>query len=199
MSTVKTRSAQAERRLSLPEILAALLADGLVKAEDAAELSRERRFYGGDIHPLAMVAEQKWKSAQPPHKMLTLDVLAEWLARFSGLEYVHIDPLRIDFSTVTDVVSNAYAARFKILPIQVTSKEVVIATAEPFVREWEGELKQILRKDIKRVISNPADINRYLVEFHNLARSVKKALQSGDTGGGVSSFEQLVELGKANR
>ena len=200
MTTVESRPAQSERQLTLPEVLGGLVNDGLVRTEEAAELTRERRFYRGDVHPLVMVADQKWKSARPPHKILTLDALTEWLARFSGLEYVHIDPLRIDFSAVTDVMSNAYATRFKILPIQVTGKEVVIATAEPFIREWEGELRQILRKDIKRVISNPADISRYLVEFYNLARSVKKALQSGDTGaGGVSSFEQLVELGKANR
>ena len=137
---------------------------------------------------------------KPPHKLLSLDVLTDWLAAFAGLEYVHIDPLRIDFSTVTDVVSNAYATRFRILPIQVTTKEVVIATAEPFIREWESELKPILRKDIRRVISNPDDISRYLVEFYNLARSVKKAVQAGNIGAaGVSSFEQLVELGKSNR
>jgi len=200
MTTVHSRSAQTERRLTLPDVLDALLADGLVRSEDAAALRRERRYFRGDIHPLVIVADQKWKSAQAPHKILTLDALAEWLAHFSGLEYVHIDPLRIDFSTVTDVMSNAYAARFKILPIRVTTKEVVIATAEPFVREWEDELKPILRKDIKRVIASPVDINRFLAEFYNLARSIKKAVQAGDkSAAGVSSFEQLVEMGKANR
>lgn len=194
------RAVQAERRLNLPEVLDALVADGLVNAQDAAELQRERRYFRGDTHPLVIIADQKWKSAQPPHKLLSLDVLSDWLAGFAGLEYVRIDPLRIDFSTVTDVVSNAYATRFRILPIQVTTKEVVIATAEPFIREWENELKPILRKDIRRVISNPDDIGRYLVEFYNLARSVKKAVQAGNIGAaGVSSFEQLVELGKSNR
>ncbi len=200
MSSVHSRSAQTERRLTLHDVLDALVADGLVRAEDAAALQRERRYFRGDTHPLVIVADQKLKSAQPPHKILTLDALAEWLAQFAGLEYVHIDPLRIDFSTVTDVMSNAYAARFKILPIRVTTKEVVIATAEPFVREWEDELKPILRKDIKRVIASPVDISRFLVEFYNLARSIKKAVQAGDkSAAGVSSFEQLVEMGKANR
>jgi hypothetical protein len=30
---------------------------------------------------------------------------------------------------------------------------VVIATAEPYQRGWEAEMKPILRKDIRRVIS----------------------------------------------
>jgi hypothetical protein len=61
--------------------------------------------------------------------------------------------------------------------VQVTTREVVIATAEPFVREWENELRPILRKEIRRVLANPDDIGRYLVEFFNLAKSVKKAAQ----------------------
>ncbi|MGB0126981.1 MAG: GspE/PulE family protein [Rhodocyclaceae bacterium] len=196
----QTRPAQVERRLTLQDVLEGLVRDGVVNADDAAALQRERRYFRGDTHPLVVVADQKWKSAVPPHKLLGLDALSDWLAKFAGLEYVHIDPLRIDFSTVTDVMSNAYASRFRILPIQVTTREVVIATAEPFVREWEEELRAILRKEIRRVVSNPDDISRYLVEFYNLARSVKKAAQTGLAGaGGVSGFEQLVEMGRTNR
>jgi hypothetical protein len=67
-----------------------------------------------------LVAEQKWKSLQPPHRPLLLDELGEWLAARVGLEYYHIDPLKIDFTAVTDVMSSAYATRFGILPMQVT-------------------------------------------------------------------------------
>ena len=188
-----------DHRLTLPEVLKMLVADGLVPAAEAEALARERRLHRGDVHPLVVIADQKWKSAQPPHKLLHLELLAEWLANRVGLEYLHIDPLKIDFSSVTEVMSNAYAGRFKILPVQVTTKEVVIATAEPYLREWEKELAPILRKDIRRVVANPADIARYLVEFYNLARSVKKAAQSGESVSGISSFEQLVEMGKTNR
>jgi general secretion pathway protein E len=82
----------------------------------------------------------------------------------------------------------------------VNTREVVIATAEPFLREWEKELKPILRKDIRRVIANPQhDIDRYLVEFYNLAVRSRRREQQGEVRSGVSNFEQLVELGKTNR
>jgi general secretion pathway protein E len=42
-------------------------------------------------------------------------------------------------------------------------------------------------------------VARYLVEFYNLARSVKKAAQSGLQSGNLASFEQLVELGRSNQ
>jgi general secretion pathway protein E len=77
---------------------------------------------------------------------------------------------------------------------------VVIATAEPFMTEWEKELAPILRRPIRRVIANPDDIARYVVEFYSLAKSVKGAAKRGDvSGAGASNFEQLVELGRSNR
>jgi general secretion pathway protein E len=93
-------------------------------------------------------------------------------------------------------MSNHYAARFKILPVEVNSRETVIATSEPYLKEWEKELKQMLRLEIRRVIANPLDISRYQVEFYNLAKSVKGAAQAGDQRSGLGNFEQLVEMGK---
>jgi general secretion pathway protein E len=189
-----------EHRLTLSEVLDDLVGDGLVAFSEAERLKRERRYYRGDTHPLVMVADQKWKSLLPPGKLLTVDTLTEWLARHCDLPYLHIDPLRIDFASVTEVMSSAYATRFRILAVEVKLSEVVVATSEPWLREWEKELARVLRKDIRRVLANPSDIERYLVEFYNLARSVKRAVQTGEAGAsGITNFEQLVELGKANR
>jgi general secretion pathway protein E len=189
-----------EHRLTLGEVLDRLVVDGMIPFSEAERLKRERRYFRGDTHPLLMVAEQKWKSLLPPGKLLTLDVLTEWLAGHCGLPYLHIDPLRIDFASVTEVMSSAYATRFRILAVEVKLGEVVVATAEPWLREWEKELSRILHKEIRRVLANPSDIERYLVEFYNLARSVKRAVQTGEsTPSGITNFEQLVELGKANR
>ena len=74
-----------------------------------------------------------------------------------------------------------------------------IATSEPMMVAWEAELAQMLRLNIKRVLSNPVDIERYQGEFFNLARSMKRAEASGVPTQGLSNFEQLVELGKAGR
>lgn len=188
-----------EHRLALSEVLEWAVADGLVDQESADALVVERKLHGNKTHPLIVIADQKWRSVTPPAKILTLEVLTEWLAERCGLDYFHIDPLKIDFTGIGEVMSSAYAGRFGILPVQVNTREVVIATAEPFLREWESELRQILRKDIRRVMANPDDIGRYLIEFFNLARSVKKAAAKGEITAGLSSFEQLVELGKTNR
>ncbi len=188
-----------EHRLTLPETVDALVADGLIPADEAARFKKERRYFKGDVHPLIAIADQSWKSLLPPHRVLDLDALTQWLAKWSGLDYLHIDPLKINFSAVTEVMSNSYATRYRILPVEVRQQEVVIATAEPFQRGWEAEMQPILRKEIRRVISNPDDITRYQVEFYNLAKSIKGAMGRGEVASGASNFEQLVEMGKSNK
>ena len=72
------KSGEAERRLALAEVLNWLVEDGALEASAAEQLRKERRYYRGEAHPLAIVAEQKWKRGNTP---LTLDWLAEWLAK----------------------------------------------------------------------------------------------------------------------
>jgi general secretion pathway protein E len=189
----------AEHRLTLVEVVDGLLEAGLVDPAEAAQFKQERRYFRGEMHPLAVIAEQRWKSLVPPHKVLDLDTLTQWLADWSGLPYLHIDPLKVNLAAVTDVMSNTYATRFRILPVEVKPHEVIIATAEPFQRGWETEIAAILKRDIKRVVANPEDIARYQVEFYNLAKSIKGAMARGDISGNNSNFEQLVELGKTNK
>jgi general secretion pathway protein E len=188
-----------DHRLTLSEVLDALVADGLVPRPDADKLIAERRMHRGEHHPLVLIGDQKWKTAAAPQKLMHLEWLTEWLAQKTGLEYFHIDPLKINFSAVTEVMSSAYATRFRILPVEVNTREVVIATSEPYVKEWEKELKHAIRLEIRRVLANPLDIARYQVEFYNLARSIKGAADKGDQRSGLGNFEQLVEMGKTNR
>ncbi len=188
-----------ERLLSIADLLDWLVEDKMVSAEDAVKMKKERRYYRGTQHPLTVIADLNWKSALPPHKPLALEPLTEWLAKRVGLEYRHIDPLEIDFSAVTEVMSSSYATRFKILPIGVTTKEAVIAVCEPYVREWEKELQRITKLELRRVIANPKDIERYQVEFYNLAKSMKGAARGTAGTSNLSNFEQLVEMGSGNK
>jgi len=191
--------ARQDHRLTLSEVLQAMVADGLVPKAEAEKLVADRRLHRADHHPLVVIADQKWRTPKPPQKLMGIEWLTEWLAKQTGMEYFHIDPLKINFSTVTEVMSSAYAARFKILPVASNTREAVVATCEPYVKDWEKELKQLLKLEIRRVLASPLDISRYQVEFYNLAKSVKGAAQKGDQRSGIGNFEQLVEIGQTNK
>ena len=199
MATVSP-GARVDRKLQLREVLDWLIADGLADAEAATKLSQEARAArGGTRHPILVVSDARWRSKLPPQPALTADFLTEWLAGRLKMPFFHIDPLKIDLRSVTAVMSSEYAARRGILPVEVSGKDVTIATSEPFMASWEPELSEMLRLKIKRVLANPEDIERYQGEFYNLAKSVKRAEAAGVPSSGLSNFEQLVELGKAGR
>jgi general secretion pathway protein E len=182
------------QRVTIHELVKWLRADGLIGEEQVGPIFSEAGRAPGDQHPLVTIANIKARSAVPPNRILSIDVLSEWLAQRAGLEYVRIDPLKIDFTRIAEVMSSAYASRFRILPIEVGKTDVVIATAEPFLTEWVSELERILHKTVRRVVANPLDVTRYTAEFFSLARSVKGALARGGAQQ-QNSFEQLVELG----
>jgi general secretion pathway protein E len=131
-------------------------------------------------------------------KSLDIEQLTQWLATRAGLDYLRIDPLKVDVGKVADTMSAAYAERHKILPVQVTPNEVVVATTEPFITDWVAEVERQARRSVRRVLASPQEIQRYTAEFFALAKSVKAASKSGGNSGGAS-FEQLVELGKTNK
>jgi general secretion pathway protein E len=148
-------------------------------------------------HPLvrlAAVAMTRSSDGKP----LDIESLTQYLAGRAGLDYFRIDPLKVDVGKVADTMSAAYAERHKVLPVQVTPNEVVIATAEPFLSDWMDEVERQARRSVRRVVSNPQDIHRYTAEFFALAKSVRAAQKSGGNAG-AASFEQLVELGKSNK
>jgi len=198
--TVKAALPQADRRLELSQLLADLVTDGLVPKDAADQLASNRRFARGDTHPLVVIADQKWKDPREPKKLLHLEALTQWLADKVELPYFHVDPFKIDFAAVTKTMSSAYAERYRMLPVAINTREVTIAVCEPYVREWEEQIRQVLRLEIKRVIANPLDIQSYLVEFYNLARSIKGATVTGKGAiTDIANFEQLVQLGRSGK
>ena len=152
------------------------------------------------------------QSAQPPlirlasvsmtrvvdGKPLDIETMAQWLAGRANLNYLRIDPLKVDVGKVADAMSAIYAERHKVLPVQVTATEVVVATSEPFITDWVGEVERQAKRSVRLVVANPLDIAKYTAEFFSLAKSVKAAIKSGGNSGGAS-FEQLVELNKTNK
>lgn len=190
-----------DRHLTLSELLDDLVKDGRVnkKAKEQFLLpARSNTLL--DIHPLVFLAQQEWKDKKPPHDILTLELLTQWLAEKVKLPYLRIDPLKVDVTAVTAVTSAAYASRHKILPVKVDKTKVVFAVAEPFVRSWEDELAHVTSLAIERVIANPVDIARYLGEFYSVSHSIRRATSdAGDGIPGITNLEQLVELGKSGR
>ncbi len=179
------------------QIVQWLRSDGVITPEEAQRTIARCSQAESSQHPLVRLANVAMTHASDG-KALDVETLTEFLARHVGIPYLRIDPLRVDVGKVADTMSASYAERHKVLPVQVTSTEVVVATAEPFITDWVAEVERQARRSVRRVLANPQEIQRYTAEFFALAKSVRAAQKAGGSAS-ASSFEQLVELGRSNK
>ena len=171
--------------------------DGVISDEEAQRITARCAQAESAQHPLVRLASVAIRRASDG-KPLDIELLTQWLAKRAGLDYLRIDPLKVDVGKVADAMSAGYAERHKILPVQVTHSEVVVASCEPFITDWVAEVERQMRRSVRRVVASPQEIHRYTAEFFALAKSVRAANKAGSNSGGAS-FEQLVELGKSNK
>ena len=186
--------------LTLKQLLPVLLAQGRLRqscAEHALISSREP--LNAPLHPLVFLANQQLADPARPGKHLDLETLTAWLADEFGQPYLRLDPLKIDVATVTGLMSFAFAQRHQILAVAADEHTITIASAQPWVSSWEADLKQVLKRPIRRVIANPQEIQRLSVEFFNVAKSVTGAVLNDQKTSNPANLEQLLTLGSASQ
>ena len=193
MHKVKARGST----LNLGWLLKELVSDGSLTQTDANSIAAKQRSRDEALlHPLRIIASRQCCHAKT-HKPLTLETLCQWLADRAKLDFASIDPLKINVPAVTAQMSFAYAKRYGILCLEVSPEELVVATAEPFDLGWIESLEQTSKRTVRPVVANPVDIEKYLVEFYSLAKSVFGAgAGSAAENAGIANFEQLLEVGK---
>ena len=176
-------------------ILSLLEKSGQIDAEQSKKALIELRNAKLTGHPLNQVGSLKLRSKQ--RRILNDETLSEWYAKIHRLDYVRLDPLKINVDSVTAVMSKAFAMRHDILACDVNDKVVSVAVIDPKEASWEAGLSQVLRKQVKRVFANPATVKRLQSEFYTLSGSMKGASGESLQNTSASNLEQLLEVGKA--
>ena len=125
---------------------------------------------------------------------LTDEAMMMAVAEGLGLEYVKIDPLKLDSDVVTGSISRPYALKHQLVPIKREGNTLTIATSNPFASEGIEGLKQSIDGDIKLVVSNRSDIHKIVTEFFGFKSSLAAAHK--DMGGAMDlgNLEQYVKL-----
>ena len=181
-------------KLSVDGVSAILRRQGLLDRR-AQELVAGRMDKDDLRHPITQIAALELPNAGEQKALLGAEAITRAVANHFNLPYTRIDPLKIDVAAVTELVSQAYATRYQFLPLKITATTVTIATAEPNLDEWINEVTPIVKRDIERVMANPADIRRYIKEFYGVSKSIGDANRSDDEQSIINNFEQLTQLG----
>src|SRR6478736_7299817 len=118
------KSRPPERLLDLRNTIDELVADGLMDQRDANFLAGTPRSRDNALlHPITFIGKSNLQDQQRPGKLLDEERLTHWMAEKSGQPYYHIDPLKIDVSKTTSVMSFAFAKRHQILCVQAGKDE----------------------------------------------------------------------------
>jgi general secretion pathway protein E len=199
VSLQEAKARKPDISLSVRSVADDLVADGRLSAKNSEHLGlKTRRKEQLVWNPIELIAEEMFDDLKTPGQSLDLEALTHWLAERAKQQYVRIDPLKIDSTVVTRIMSYEFSQRHQILALEVRDDEVVIVSAQPYVHSWEATIEQSQPgKVLTRVIANPADIRRCTTEFYSMARSVNKANAAGvGLGSSLTNLEQMLELGQ---
>src|SRR5688572_16969462 len=90
--------------------------DGVISAEEARRTIARCSQAESAQHPLVRLAAVAMARAVDG-KPLDIETLTQYLASRAQLDYLRIDPLKVDVSKVAETMSAAYAERHKVLPV----------------------------------------------------------------------------------
>ena len=172
------------------------LAAKIITQREFAKLLEKSTVKSASVHPYISIVDNKLTNLKTG-KPITMEFLTQWVAKNNEIEYLKIDPTKIDVNQVTQVISQAYARQHQILPVHVDAKQIIIAVADPNNKVWVNDIQKIHRQQIKRVHANPIDIQRLLFEFYGVNRQVQSAKKhhKGSSTDPILNLEQLVKLG----
>ncbi len=196
MTTAIERDVHPSRNITLDDVTQLLVRRKAISAATAEQATKSIN-PDDERHPFIQLGDLELRDPSNRKQRLSAETITRLVAEACNLPYFRIDPLKIDVETVTSLVSQAYASRFQFLPVKVTDSSVTIATAEPYMRDWEEELAPVLKREIRRVLANPVDVAKFLKEFYGVSRSLFGAANktANEKGIGLGDFEQLTELG----
>lgn len=148
------------------------------------------------LHPLQVVASFNLMNKQTG-QTLTLKTLNQWLANKANMEWIRIDPLKINVPAVTEIMSFEYAKSQFILPIAVTEESVTIGTDQPFYYDWQRNIEHIISpKKLIIVLLSPEQINRYRQEFYQVTKAIAGANHAQKRAeADITNVEALLQLG----
>ncbi|ENU19230.1 hypothetical protein F994_02086 [Acinetobacter bohemicus ANC 3994] len=147
-------------------------------------------------HPLQWIANFDLVDQSHPQSTLTLNRLCQWIAEKANIPFYIIDPLKADVQALTNVMSQEFAVRNKILAVEIHADKVLIATDQPYKTEWVANLEHsLLPKKIQRVLLSPDQLQRYLVEYYQVSRAVNSSQKSSAYDRDHKGVEALLQLG----
>ena len=129
-----------------------------------------------------------------PGKLLTEDHITELIAEDLGLDYLKIDPLKLNLDMVTANISRPFAQKHLVVPVGKEDDITLLAVADPFDTEALDNLTRTAKMKIKLILSSKSDILKIVREFYGFRSSMVAAQKEMGRGNELGNLEQYVKL-----
>ncbi len=162
------------RRLEPDKIPAALLRDGLITR---AALERYERLAAGDSgDPMALLVKSG---------IIGEERLYRYAAELLELPYKELDPLELDYDTVTSSLPGKFAQAHGMVAFMREDNTLHVATSSVARGDLEADMELMLGLEIVYYIARPSEIERVIRQFYGLHSSIVAAVKQLNDEDGV--------------
>ncbi len=158
------------------------------------QFSRGRSQIQTEISPMQILASFKFPLPDDPDRQITEELMMQALAEELGMEFVRIDPLKLDLDLVTRTISRPFARKHSMIPIQSDGNSLVVATDDPFDLEGLDGIKQASGKDVRLILGGRSEIQRIINDFYGFRISVSAAERELAPSFDIGNLEQYVRM-----
>ena len=168
----------------------------IYKAQESERTARGHQVSQTFISPAEVIASFDLTVATGKYKgkVLSEDLVTEVIAPHMGMEYMKIDPLKLNVEFVTSTIPRPFAMRHLIVPIDEAQGVVTIAVADPSNMEAVENLARTKQLKTKIVLSSKSDVLKIVREFYGFHSSVLAAEKEASLSVDLNNLEQYIQL-----
>jgi len=166
----------------------------LINEQKELRFTRGRQQIQMEVSPAQIIASFKYPLPDDPDRTITEDLIMETLARELNMQYVKIDPLKLDLDMVTRTISRPFARKHSMIPISADKEALVVATDDPFDLEGLDGIKHASGKQARLVLSSRSDLQRIINDFYGFRISVSAAEKELAPSFDIGNLEQYVKM-----
>jgi general secretion pathway protein E len=149
-----------------------------------------------DVHPAEVLAGMGFSVGGDDRYPLTERAIMVAFAKAMNLTFVDLDPLKIDAKLAPQLISRPFARKHNVLVVAADDRNVTVAVANPMDHGLIDDIKTLVRRNPRLVLSTPGEIQRLITDFYGFRGAVAAAEEQVSTGVDIGNLERLVKLSR---
>jgi general secretion pathway protein E len=150
------------------------------------------------ISLIDIIESLRMPSQKNDGQVITADIIMNAVGRHLNLPFLRIDPLKLDYEVVTQIISKPYAIKHQIVPIALSGNILTVVTSDPFDMEAVDWIERVSGYKVEVAVTTKADILKIITEFFGFKSAIKSANKEFNVITDLGNLEQYVKLKSIN-